>query len=310
MDPTIVFFGLGVGVLVGMTGIGGGSLMTPLLILVMGVKPVVAIGTDMAYGAITKCVGAWKHWKLGNVDWRLSGWLGAGSLPGSLLGVGMIDWMHRVGPADCDRALLTALGSTLLLVSMSLLGRTLWSTGGVEEVHEVVMNRATRFFAATTGFAVGVVLGLTSVGSGALIGLALIAVFRLSPRRVVGTDVFHAAILLWVTAAAHISLGNVDFHLMTNILIGSVPGVWLGSGVTHRLPAAGLRLAIACVLMASGLGILAKGGLAISGPILLGVPCGVGVVVTCIQQRRGTGSDKSAISPGDAGDTASWPDDD
>lgn len=274
MDPIIVLFGLGVGILIGLTGVGGGSLMTPLLILVLGVKPTLAIGTDLAYGAVTKTLGAWRHLKLGNVDMRLSWWLGLGSIPGSLMGVGLVDWLHQAGPADVDAIMLRALAVTLMLVSASTIVGAPHSYPVQPE-----LGWKGKIWASCIGLAVGVVLGLTSVGSGALIGLALIVVFRLAPRRVVGTDVFHAAVLLWVAGLAHWKLGHVDFRLMGNMLSGSLPGVWLGSGATEKIHSLTLRLTMAMVLLASGLGLLAKSGLSISPVAILGVPTLLGLAL-------------------------------
>lgn len=274
MDPVVVFFGLGVGVLIGLTGVGGGSLMTPLLILVLGVKPTMAIGTDLAYGAITKTLGAWRHLRLGHVNLRLSWWLGLGSIPGSLLGVSLVDWLHRAGPADVDAIMLRALAVTLILVSFS----TVVGAPHSCPVTEMLSLRG-KVWAVCIGLAVGIVLGLTSVGSGALIGLALIGFFRLSPRRVVGTDVFHAAVLLWVAGLAHWRLGHVDLRLMSNMLLGSLPGVWLGSGATARIPTRTLRLTMAMVLLASGLGLLAKSGFALPPAVILGVPACLGLIL-------------------------------
>lgn len=257
----IVCFGLGVGLLVGLTGVGGGSLITPLLILVLGVKPTLAIGTDLAYGALTKTLGAWRHLKLRNVDLQLSLWLGLGSIPGSLLGVAMVGWLNSLGH-NLDQILLRILGLSLFLVALSMVGRSLLKKSHTErEIHDVALTGAGKIQAIFIGLGVGLILGLTSVGSGALIGLALIVVFRLHPRRVVGTDVFHAAVLLWVAGLAHFALGHVDLRLVANLLVGSLPGVWVGSGWTERLSPLGLRLAIAGVLMASGLGLLSKSGL-------------------------------------------------
>ena len=126
MDPLVVVFGLGVGVLVGLTGIGGGSLMTPLLILVIGVQPVVAIGTDLAYGAVTKTLGGWRHFRKGTVDLRMSKWLAAGSVPGALIGVWLIDRLHHAYGKDLDTVLLGGVAGALMVVSMAILGRALF----------------------------------------------------------------------------------------------------------------------------------------------------------------------------------------
>src|SRR3954469_11401310 len=125
MDPLVIAFGLGVGVLVGLTGIGGGSLMTPLLLIFIGTNPVVAVGTDIAYGAITKTLGGWRHWRAGTVDMGVSKWLACGSLPGALVGVWLITPLHNSYGDDFDSVLLGTVGGALLVVSIAVLGRAL-----------------------------------------------------------------------------------------------------------------------------------------------------------------------------------------
>ncbi len=188
MDPIYIVFGLGVGILVGLTGIGGGSLMTPLLILVGGVSPAVAIGTDLAYGAITKTVGGWRHLRQGTVDLGVSKWMAFGSVPGSILGV-------LLSTAIDIKTLLAFVAVALSVAALAILGRSL--VRAPRETETVAMDRRHRAGAVATGLLLGTLVGMTSVGSGALIGPVLILLFRLTPRRVVGTDVFHAAILLW-----------------------------------------------------------------------------------------------------------------
>lgn len=280
MDPLIILFGLGVGVLIGMTGIGGGSLMTPLLIIVFGTQPVVAIGTDLAYGAVTKTLGAWRHLRKGTVDMGVALWLSVGSAPGAIVGVVAIEVIHnRYGDSFSD-FLLVSLGVALFVVGAAILVRALFLASHVARERDTVpMTRRTKALAVTLGVLLGAILGLTSVGSGALIGLALILVFRLSPHRVVGTDVFQAAILLWVAGLTHLAFGNVDFLLMANILIGSLPGVWIGTNLMTKVPTAGLRIALGVVLFASAFGILKKAGadyglsVVIGGPVLLALLC-------------------------------------
>src|SRR5918998_2255204 len=233
MDPLVIVFGLGVGVLVGLTGIGGGSLMTPLLLIVIGTQPVVAIGTDIAYGALTKTVGGWQHLRSGTVDLGVSTWLAFGSVPGSLGGVVLVESL----PSPPDEALLWGVAGALAFTSVLTLGRALF----VPRVHErerdtVPLTRRSKSLAVGLGLVLGFVLGVTSVGSGALIGLALILVFRLTPHRVVGTDVFHAAVLLWAAGLAHVVAGNVDYGLMVNILLGSIPGVLAGERLPRGVP--------------------------------------------------------------------------
>jgi uncharacterized membrane protein YfcA len=254
MDPLVILFGLGVGILIGLTGIGGGSLMTPLLILVVGVQPVVAIGTDLAYGAITKTVGGWRHLRSGTVDLGVSKWMAFGSVPGSIAGVALLERL------DLDVTVLLALvAGALMIVSLAVLARALFSRAPRERPR-VPLTARNKAGAVTIGLVLGLVLGLTSVGSGALIGPALILLFRLTPRRVVGTDVFHAAILLWAAGLAHWVGGNIDFALAVTILAGSIPGVILGTNLSVKAPQRFLRYAPAVVLMASGTTLIIKEG--------------------------------------------------
>src|SRR5436305_10350568 len=243
MDPLVIFFGLGVGILVGMTGIGGGSLMTPLLLLFIGTQASVAVGTDIAYGAITKTLGGWRHWRSGTVDMHLSKWMAFGSVPGSVLGVVAVE----NAPALQDQGLLWGVAGALLVTAGITLGRALFVPKLVER-HSAPLGRRGRAAAVALGLVLGFILGCTSVGSGALIGLALILVFRLTPHRVVGTDVFHAAVLLWAAGLAQLAVGNIDFGLMGTILVGSLPGVLIGERLSHRISAAALRPALGCVM--------------------------------------------------------------
>lgn len=282
-DPMIIAFGLGVGILIGLTGIGGGSLMTPLLILFAGVQPVVAIGTDLAYGAVTKTVGGWHHLKKGTVDLGVSKWLAVGSMPGSLLGVWMAD---KIGKENEDQ-LLYGIAIMLMLVSFTILFRALFMRKAVQrERHKVILTSGIRLAAVGIGLVLGFLLGLTSVGSGALIGLALILVFRLTPHRVVGTDVFHAAILLWTAGIAHWISGNVDFTLMGNILIGSVPGVIIGTHFIGKVSPEVLRPLLGCVLLGSGLGVLSKAGVDMPVWTIIGAPIFAGAISYAITRAR------------------------
>jgi uncharacterized membrane protein YfcA len=279
MDPLVVAFGLGVGVLIGLTGIGGGSLMTPLLILVVGVNPVVAIGTDLAYGAVTKTVGGWRHLRKGTVDLGVSKWLAFGSVPGAIAGVALLERL------DLDITVVLALvAGALLIVALAILARAVFS-GAPRERAQVPLTARTKAGAVVIGAVLGVVLGLTSVGSGALIGPALILLFHLAPRRVVGTDVFHAAILLWAAGAAHWVGGNVDVALMGTILLGSVPGVWIGTALISHVPVAVLRPALGCVLLGSAMGVMTKAGADLPAWAILGAPLAAGLVAWAVHSR-------------------------
>jgi uncharacterized membrane protein YfcA len=284
IDPLVVGFGFGVGILIGLTGIGGGSLMTPLLILVAGVQPVVAIGTDLAYGAITKTVGGWRHLRSGAVDLGVSKWLAVGSVPGSVAGVLAVDGLHDRYGYGFDSTLLGLVAVALLVVALSILARAFF--GMPAERHSVPMEGRTKATAAAIGLGLGVVLGMTSVGSGALVGLALIAVFRLTPHRVVGTDVFHAALMLWAAGLAHLTVGNVDLALMANILAGSLPGVWLGSGAMPYVPVGALRVALGCTLLAAALAVMNKAGTDLPAWTIVGIPALVGLLGFAVHRPR------------------------
>jgi len=287
VDPLLILFGFGVGILVGTTGMGGGSLMTPLLILVFGIKPIVAIGTDLAYGAVTKTVGGWRHVRKGTVDFGIAGWLAVGSIPGAICGVIVLDQLRTAYGEKFDTIVLVAIAAALLFTGTAVLIRALFLPKLVQRERDTVkLDVRHKVAAVVIGVSVGFVLGVTSAGSGALIAIGLILAFRLTPHRVVGTDVFHAAILLWVAGAAHFISGNVDLALAANILIGSVPGVWIGANISTRLSSDGLRPVLGIVLLAGGLGLLSKAGVDIPAFLLIGVPLSLGAVAYALHQMR------------------------
>jgi uncharacterized membrane protein YfcA len=258
VDPIIVLFGLGVGFLVGLTGMGGGSLMTPLLILVFGIKPVTAIGTDIVYAAITKTAGGWRHLKLKTVNMPLVWWMAAGSVPAAILGVWAIEILQDRYGDDLDETVFAILAACLLVVGAVTLLRGLFLADKIEERDSFELHTRHKVAAVAIGATTGFVIGLSSAGSGTVIAIMLITVFRLTPRRVVGTDVVHAGILLWAAGLAHVVGGNVDFLLAGNILIGSIPGVILGSNMSVKWPQGALRTALGVVLIAAGITILNK----------------------------------------------------
>jgi uncharacterized membrane protein YfcA len=288
MDPLIVVFGLGVGVLIGLTGVGGGSLMTPLLLITGGYSPVVAIGTDLAYGAITKTVGGWRHLDAGHVDLRLSWYLAAGSVPGSILGVITVNWLHAEYGEDFEPYLLGAVAVALTFASAAILYRALFRPGLIAKEREsaLLQRRISKVGTVLIGLTLGFVLGLTSVGSGALVGLVLILLYKLSPRRVVGTDVFHAAVLLWTAGMAHFISGNVDLGLMATILVGSLPGVWIGTALVPHVPVVGLRYALGIILAAASLGVFTKAGVEIHPGVIVGVPAALALLSWVVHRRH------------------------
>jgi uncharacterized protein len=237
---------------------GGGSLMTPLLILVFGFNPTVAVGTDLFHGAIFKTVGAIRHRQMGNVQARLSGWMFIGSAPMSLLGVAAATWIGRHYPG-VHSVQTTILGAALLLGGLGTFAKALIR---YREHPDGAFKLTTRdrLAALAIGAGGGFVVGLTSVGSGVFFGLTLLIVFPLRSAKVIGTDVFHAAALLWVAGFGHLVAGNVDMHAVLWLLIGSVPGVLIGSPLATMLPDRSLRLLLATILVVSGVKLTAVTG--------------------------------------------------
>lgn len=260
MDPAIILFGLGIGILVGMTGMGGGSLMTPMLILIFGIQPTTAIGTDIFYSAVTKSVGGQRHLRMKTVNMDLVKWLALGSVPAAVIGVAIVSVLEQhVDPERLDSLVYAVLGGTLLMVGVVTLTRALILRSLVSERDRFDVERRHKVAAVVIGATTGFVIGITSAGSGTVIAILLIAVYRLSPKKVVGTDVFHAAILLWAAGIAHWVGGNVDFALAGTILLGSVPGVVIGAALSDRAPQGLLRTGLGVVLIGSGIVTVEKG---------------------------------------------------
>jgi uncharacterized protein len=278
VDPLIVLFGLGVGILVGLTGMGGGSLMTPLLIVVFGIKPVTAVGTDLTYGAITKTVGGWRHLRHGTVDMGVSSWISIGSVPAAIGGVYVLHAIEDAYGQQFDDILIGTVAAVLLFTGVAVLARALLS-GRISDRARFEPTTRNKVAAVVLGAFVGFVLGVTSAGSGTLIAVGLILIFRLAPREVVATDVFQAAILLWAAAIAHIVSGNVDWGLAGTILLGSVPGVWIGSHLITKVQVEALRMALAIVLIGSSLGLATKAGLDIPPGVIAIVPVLLAIVI-------------------------------
>jgi uncharacterized membrane protein YfcA len=249
MTWQFVLTGLLIGVLVGMTGMGGGSLMTPILTIVFGFNPALAVGTDIAHGAIFKTVGAAPHRQLGTVHHQLSGWMFLGSGPASLAGVALATHLKH----GSQMLLGIILGGALLFGACGLVAKSFVRSKVIGEDDRFDMVFRDRVAAIAIGLFGGFIVGLTSVGSGTFFGLTMLFVFPLRAHKVVGTDIMHAAGLLYVAGFGHFLAGNVDMHVVGWLLIGSVPGVLIGSQYSVRLPEHVLRFTLANVLAISGL---------------------------------------------------------
>jgi uncharacterized protein len=273
--------GLLIGLLVGMTGMGGGSLMTPMLVLIFGFKPTVAIGTDILHGAIFKSFGAVRHRQLGHVHARLTMWMLIGSAPASLAGVALSTWLkHRYGDGFEDTAQ-QILGLALVIGGLAFLAKAFLHTK-TDDAPFLLTNRD-RVIAVLLGLSGGFIVGMTSVGSGTFFGLVMLIVYPLTAAKIVGTDIFHAAALLWVAGAGHMLAGNVDFAATGWLLIGSIPGVLLGSQVTVKLPDRALRVALSLVLSLAGVKLLEPPG---ANVIVVTVAAAAAVVGVVALTRR------------------------
>ena len=267
MDIRFALVGLVIGFLIGLTGMGGGSLMTPVMILVMGVKPVIAVGTDLAYSAVTKIVGASTHLHQGTVHRRTAFLLALGSVPASLLGVGLTSWLRRSEPNLVNGVLVHVIALVLMLVAALMMTRPLLahlarrrrqsqvSTGSSVNWRDDLYTFGDRhaWILPLIGAITGFLVGLSSVGSGTLIIAGLLFLYpRWQSRELVGTDVFHAAMLVSAASAAQLAAGNVNVPMALSLLLGSVPGVLLGSRLAMGFPEHLLRVSLAGVLLISG----------------------------------------------------------
>jgi uncharacterized membrane protein YfcA len=248
--------GLLIGSIVGLTGMGGGSLMTPILVILFGFKPTYAVGTDILHGAIFKSFGAIRHRRLGTVHARLTLWMFLGSGPLSLAGVAVASVIkHHYG--DAAQSIESyAVGGALVAGGLGFLAKSFIKRGVQASDAPLILSRRDKMIAVIIGAVFGFVVGLTSVGSGTFFGLVMVLVYPLTMSKIVGTDIFHAAALLWVAGIGHLVSGNVDLHATAWLLTGSIPGVLISSRFTVRVPDILLRISLGTILMLSGLKLL------------------------------------------------------
>ena len=254
-DPRLALAGLVTGLLVGMTGMGGGSLMTPILIFFFNFNPATAIGTDILHGAIFKSFGAVQHRRLGTVRARLAAWMLVGSAPASLVGVWVATYLTDRYGDSVDSVQGQVLGYTLLFGAVAFVVKALTHRSGTASTLGRLSTRD-RVIAVAIGVVGGFIVGLTSVGSGTLFALAMLLAYPLAAKYVVGTDIAHAAALLFVAGMGHLIAGNVDIPAMSWLLVGSIPGVLIGSRISVGLPETVLRMALATALALSGIKLL------------------------------------------------------
>ncbi len=271
MDYRISIIGLFIGFLVGLTGMGGGALLAPIMILVLKVPPVWAVGTDIAYSAVTKAVGSIVHIRQKNVNFKVALWLACGSVPATVLGVGIVQYIRRHYGDLVNGIIVHTIGFTLLLVAVLLLVKP-YLMRRVERKNLEAQKQAaltgeplapegtTRWekryrplVTALVGAVVGLLVGLTSVGSGTLIIVALAFLFpRLATKELVGTDIFHAVMLHIAGALVYFNAGTINWRIVGLLLLGSLPGVFIGSKMSKFIPDRVMRPVLATVLALSG----------------------------------------------------------
>jgi len=252
MEFAQIFSGFAVGALVGITGVGGGALMTPLLVLLFGIVPATAVGTDLLYAALTKSGGTLVHARRGHVDWRIVRRLAMGSLPAAALTLLLVARLVPGGLAGAQRTITLALGIALLLTAVALLLRRRLQT--VAKARSAVSALADRAWPTVlAGAVLGALVALSSVGAGALGVTTLFFLYPgLAAIRIVGTDLAHAVPLTLLAGLGHWWFGNIDWLLLATLLIGSLPGVWLGSHLAPRIPERVLRPLLATMLALAG----------------------------------------------------------
>jgi hypothetical protein len=254
MDWLYTVSGFLVGLVVGVTGVGGGSLMTPLLVLAFGVSPATAVGTDLLYASITKSVGGWVHGRNGTVEWKVVGLLALGSLPAAVASIALLKFLALDGKTL--KGLVTGVLSVALLLTAAALLLKDWikklarrEDGTVYELHHRYLPAAT----VATGAIVGALVTVSSIGAGVLGTVALLFLYpRLSAVKVVGTDIAHAVPLTAIAGMGHLALGTVDLVLLGSLLLGSLPGIYIGSHLSAKVPEKVLRPILATMLLIIG----------------------------------------------------------
>lgn len=258
MDWLYTASGFFVGLVVGVTGVGGGSLMTPLLVLLFGIAPATAVGTDLLYAALTKMGGSWVHNQKGSVDWQIVRRLALGSVPAALLSLWVLSQL-QLDEKTLKSLITSVLSIALLLTSVSLYFKPALQKLGKRKDGSIIELRQHHVSGITTltGAVLGVMVTLSSVGAGAL-GMAVLLFLypRHSTVRLVGTDIAHAVPLTLVAGLGHASIGTVDFGLLGLLLLGSLPGIWVGSHLGARIPEQVMRMLLATMLLIIGLKLL------------------------------------------------------
>ncbi|HEY4731979.1 MAG TPA: sulfite exporter TauE/SafE family protein [Gammaproteobacteria bacterium] len=253
MEWAITLSGFGVGILIGLTGVGGGSLMTPILIFLFQISPIIAVGTDLLFASITKIGGIWAHSRHGTINWKIVGLLAAGSLPTAMITVYFLEHFHEEG-IQVDTLIKGGLGLALILTSLSLLFKTSMHKFGnkVKGIipHWQELRSPVTIFA---GILLGILVPVSSIGAGALGAAMLLFLYpKIPTRNIVGTDLAHAVPLTAVAGIGHMHMGTIDYSLLGSLILGSLPGIYFGSHLSTVVPEKILRPILASMLMLIG----------------------------------------------------------
>ncbi|GIN58505.1 sulfite exporter TauE/SafE family protein [Lederbergia ruris] len=250
MSVGIIIMGLLIGFMVGLTGVGGAALLTPILVL-LGISPSIAVGTDLVYNSITKLFGSFQHWRQKTINFTLVKYLAIGSIPSAICAVGTLHLFDSFFNNQ-EEVVKHALGYVLILVALTTLFKTFGK--GKFELNRLQMKplHEKKTLTIIIGAILGFMVGLTSIGAGSLFALVMLYLYKLKTSELVGTDIAHAFVLVTAAGIMHAGIGNVDYLLTFNLLFGSIPGVILGSTLSSKLPVKPLRAIMALMILFSG----------------------------------------------------------
>jgi uncharacterized protein len=251
MSVSITVMGLVVGVLVGLTGVGGAALLTPLLIA-LGINPSIAVGTDLVYNSITKLFGVAQHWRQSTINVKMVKYLALGSVPSAAVAIGTLHLFPTFHQHQ-EEIIKHALGYVMTLVAISIILRVFFDKKIRPNRWQMQPLEKKRALTILIGVIFGFIVGLTSIGSGSLFAIAMLYLYRMNTSELVGTDIAHAFLLVTVAGILNASFGNVDYMLTANLLIGSIPGVLVGSKLSTKVSAKPLQAVMATIILISGL---------------------------------------------------------
>jgi uncharacterized membrane protein YfcA len=246
-----MLMGLAVGVLVGLTGVGGAALLTPLLIA-MGINPTIAVGTDLVYNSITKLFGFAQHWKQKTINVNMVKYLALGSIPSATVAIGTLHLFPAFHQHQ-EKIITHALGYVLMIVAISIIIRVFFDKKIRPNRWQMQPFEKKKTLTIIVGVVFGFIVGLTSIGSGSLFAIAMLYLYRMKSSELVGTDIAHAFLLVTVAGILNASFGSVDYMLTANLLIGSIPGVIIGSKLSTRVAAKPLQTVMATIILFSGM---------------------------------------------------------